>query len=368
MTVLDRDPDDTIRVLSEEGTLVGQPPELNSETLVEMYRFMKLGRYFDKQVVELQQRERLQIYPPMAGQEGTQVGSSFALNERDWIVPSYREHIAAAVHGLSLEQTLRYWMGDEAGNALSDDTNVFPVTVPIASQIPHATGAAWAKKLQDPDELPVFLCYFGDGATSEGDFHEGLNFAGVFDTPTVFFCNNNQWAISTPRERQTASETLAQKANAYGFSGVQVDGMDPLAVYKTTRAAVDRARNPSKSESRPVMIEASMYRFGAHTTIDDPAVYRENEQVNRWKAKDPIPRLETFLRQKTILDDDRIAAIENGIRKRVADTITAVTSTPRPHPDVMFDNVYEETTAELEAQRETLARIRQQHGDEAFLE
>lgn len=367
MTVLDRDPDDPIRVLDEEGSLVGEPPDLDAETLVEMYRFMKLGRHFDTQVIDLQQRERLQIYPPMAGQEGAQVGSSFALEERDWIIPSYREHIAVAVHGVPLEQTLQYWMGNEAGNALSDDTNVFPVAVPIASQIPHATGAAWAEKLRNGDELSVFLCYFGDGATSEGDFHEGLNFAGVFDTPNVFFCSNNQWAISVPRERQTASETLAQKADAYGLSGVQVDGMDPLAVYKTTRAAVDRAREPADGQLRPMMIEAVMYRFGAHTTIDDPTVYRETEQVERWKSKDPIPRLEAYLREENILDDERIAAIESEVEKHVADTIAAVKSTPRLHPDVMFDNVYEETTPELEAQRETLARIRRERGDEAFL-
>jgi pyruvate dehydrogenase E1 component alpha subunit len=246
--------------------------------------------------------------------------------------------------------------------------------VPIATQIPHATGAAWASKMKGNDD-EAFLCYFGDGATSEGDFHEGLNFAGVFDTPTVFFCNNNQWAISVPRERQSASATLAQKAHAYGFEGVQVDGMDPLAVYKVTKEALEKAKNPEQvgddapgHATRPTMIEAVQYRFGAHTTADDPSVYRDDEEVERWKAKDPIPRLEAYLREQAILDDERVETIGQQVEDEVAEAIDTAESTERPAPSDMFDHVYEETTPRLEEQREYLEQLRERHGDEELLE
>ncbi|MGZ0746899.1 pyruvate dehydrogenase (acetyl-transferring) E1 component subunit alpha [Haloparvum sp. AD34] len=366
MTLLERDPDDMIQVLDEDGTVVGDVPDLDDEEFVEMYRYMKLARHFDERAVSLQRQGRMGTYPPLSGQEGAQVGSALALAEDDWIVPSYREHGAALVRGLPLEGTLLYWMGHEEGNNTPEGTNIFPVAVPIASQIPHATGAAWAKKLRGNDD--AVLCYFGDGATSEGDFHEGLNFAGVFDTPNVFFCNNNQWAISVPRERQTKSETLAQKADAYGFTGVQVDGMDPLAVYKTTQAALEKARDPDEGQLRPTMIEAVQYRFGAHTTADDPTVYRDEEEVERWKAKDPIPRLEAYLRAEGIMDDERHAEIEESVKTQVADAIDAAESVPRPDPREMFDNVYAETTANLEEQYEEFAAVREKYGDEAFLE
>jgi pyruvate dehydrogenase E1 component alpha subunit len=261
VSVFDREYDDPVRVLDEDGAVVGDVPDLDESELVEIYRYMRLARHFDGRAVSLQRQGRMGTYPPLSGQEGAQVGSAAALAEQDWIVPSYREHGAAFVRGLPPRQTLLYWMGHEEGNAPPEGINAFPVAVPIASQVPQATGASWAAKLRDTDE--VFCCYFGDGATSEGDFHEGVNFAGVFDTPTVFFCNNNQWAISVPRERQTRSATLAQKAEAYGIDGVQVDGMDPLAVYRVTAAAVEKARDADADRPRPTLIEAVQYRFGA---------------------------------------------------------------------------------------------------------
>ncbi|MFB6127803.1 MAG: pyruvate dehydrogenase (acetyl-transferring) E1 component subunit alpha [Halolamina sp.] len=366
MSTIQRDPTDMVQVLDEDGAVVGDVPDLSEAELVEMYRTMKLGRHFDQRAVSLQRQGRMGTYPPLSGQEGAQVGSALALAEEDWIVPSYREHVAALVRGLPLEKTLLYWMGNEEGNSVAEGVNVFPAAVPIASQIPHATGAAWTKKLRDEDG--VVLCYFGDGATSEGDFHEGLNFAGVFDTPNVFFCNNNQWAISVPRERQTASDTLAQKARAYGFEGIQVDGMDPLAVYQVTTDALEKARDPDDDELRPTMIEAVMYRFGAHTTADDPTVYRDADEVERWKQRDPIPRLEAYLRSEEILDDDRVAEVEADIEDEVAATIDAAESRPRPEPSEMFAHVFEDVPDQLEAQLAELQAVRETHGDDAFLE
>jgi pyruvate dehydrogenase E1 component alpha subunit len=288
-----------------------------------------------------------------------------ALDEEDWMVPSYREHGAAYARGLKLHQTLRYWMGDERGNELRD-LNIFPVAVPIATQVLHASGLAWASKLKG--ERKAFMCYFGDGATSEGDFHEGLNFAGVFDVPAVFFCNNNQWAISVPRERQTASETISQKAVAYGFEGVQVDGMDPLAVYKVAREAVEKAKSDDPEDLRPTLIEAVQYRFGAHTTADDPSVYRDDDEVERWKAKDPIPRLESYLYEQGVLDQERIDAIQESVEEEVADAIETAESFERPEPAEIFAHVYEGMPKRLEQQMQYLEQLRERHGDEELLE
>ncbi len=367
--LLDRDPDDRIQVLDEDGAVRDDAtvPDLDDDRLVEMYRYMKLVRRFDQRAVSLQRQGRMGTYPPLSGQEAGQIGSAFALGDDDWMIPSYREHGAALVKGLSLKQTLLYWMGNEQGNRVPDDTNLFTVSVPIATQIPHATGLAWASKLKDEDER-AFLVYFGDGATSEGDFHEGMNFAGVFDTPNVFFCNNNQWAISVPRERQTAAQTLAQKAHAYGFRGVQVDGMDPLAVYQVTKAAVDHAKDPNPGAPRPTMIEAIQYRFGAHTTADDPSVYRDEEEVERWKQKDPIPRLESFLLETGRVDQEGIDAIEDEVEDRIADAIDAAESEKRPEPAEMFEHTYVEPTERQRAQREELEALREQYGDDAILE
>jgi len=374
MSVLQRAPDEQVQILDDDGNVRdgATVPDLSDEQLIEMYRQLKFGRHFDERAVSLQRQGRMGTYPPMSGQEAAQVGSAWALADEDWVFPSYREHMVAYAKGWSLSRILLYWMGSEEGKAPPEGVNMFTNSVPIATQVLHATGAAWASKLKGDDN--AVICYFGDGATSEGDFHEGLNFAGVFDVPAVFFCNNNQWAISVPRERQTASATLAQKAHAYGFEGVQVDGMDPLAVYQVTTEALEKAKEGSGGDdeighaTRPTLIEAVQYRFGAHTTADDPSVYRDEEEVEYWKSKDPIPRMESFLRNQGLLDDERIDAITQSIEDEVADAIAQAEEEARPQPEQIFENIYEELSPRQQEQLEYLQELRARHGDEVLLE
>ncbi|WP_336363686.1 pyruvate dehydrogenase (acetyl-transferring) E1 component subunit alpha [Halalkalicoccus salilacus] len=364
--VLRREPDDRIEVLGPDGSVVAPDlvPDLDEETLVSIYRDMRFCRRFDERMISLQRQGRMGTYSSLAGQEGSQIGSTYALADDDLIAYQYREHGAVAGRGMPWEYLL-YWMGHEHGNAVLADVDVFPLNITIGDHLPHVVGWAWAAKLAGDERVGV--AHFGDGATSEGDFHEALNFAGVFDVPNVFFCNNNQWAISVPRDRQTASATLAQKATAYGFEGVQVDGMDPLATYAVTKAAREKALRPNDDERRPTLIEAVQYRFGAHTTADDPSVYRREEEVEEWKRKDPIVRFESFLRERDLLDDDRIEAME----AKIEETLTTLVERAEGYeadPSEMFGHTYEEPTARLVEQRDYLRRLRETYGDDALLE
>jgi len=357
---------DTVRILDADGQLVdgATAQDLTDDQFVELLKLLKLARYYDERAISLQRQGRMGTYSPISGQEAGHAASAFALSEDDWVLPSHRADIASHIQGLGLEFHLMYCMGMEQGNRIPDGVPVFPVTLPIATQIPHAVGMGWASTYLDEDR--VFMAYFGDGGTSEGDFHEGLNFAGVYDTPTIFFINNNQWAISIPPDEQTASRTLAEKATAYGFEGVRVDGMDPLAVYQVTRDAAAKARDPGPDQLRPTLVEAVTYRYGPHTTSDDPTVYRDDAEVAAWRDRDPIPRLETFLRDTGRLDDALLAAIEDEIEDEVDEIVELAEAAEQPSPDEMFDHTYATPTPRLEAQREYLEMLRDTYGDEAF--
>jgi len=363
-----------VRVLDPSGNLLpgARVPDLSDEEFRALYEGIVEARHFDERAVSWQRQGRLATYAPMSGQEGAQVASTLALADDDWVFPTYREHAVRRLAGFSLPDILRGLLGVELPVGTADDgtgqtgPTVAPEAIPIATQLPHATGAAMAAGYEGDEAVAV--AHFGDGATSEGDFHEAMNFAGVFDAPAVFLCHNNQWAISMPRRRQTASATLAQKADAYGFEGIRVDGMDPLAVYSITEYAREKALDPDPENLRPTLVESVEYRYGAHTTADDPDVYRDDEEVAYWRERDPLDRLETFLRDTGRLDDERVDAIETRVEQRVADAIDAVESEAVPDPDAMFDHVTAGESPRRESQREYLRRLRERHGDSLLRE
>ena len=366
--VHEQDRRDRLQILDPDGNLRSdaERPDLSEEELLAMYEALVLARRFDQRAISLQRQGRLATYAPMTGQEGSQVATSYALDEQDWLFPTYRDHAAKHVHGMSLTSLLAPLRGYREGYAIPDDVNVMPEYIPIATQVPQAMGMAWGFKLQDQADRAV-LCHFGDGATSEGDFHEGLNFAGVFDVPVVFVCNNNQWAISTPRERQTQSETLAQKADAYGIDSIRVDGLDPLAVYQATRAAIRKAKEPGPGEGRPTLIESLQYRFGAHTTSDDPSVYRPDDAAEYYRNRDPVDRMKGFLEGERVLSEERQETIEARVEERIEAAIETVEALEED-PDDIFEHVYDELPDRLEAQREQLQELREKYGDDAFTE
>ncbi len=282
-------------ILDEKGNVDGALiPSLTEDELKRIYEVLVLARTFDQRALNLQREGRLGTYPSGLGQEASQVGSAFAAKKSDWIFPSFRESGVYIATGFPMHLIFQYWAGDERGMKVPDGLNIYPVCIPVGTQIPHAVGAALAAKYRK-DQVAV-LAYFGDGGSSRGDFHEGLNMAGVFKLPVVFLCQNNQWAISVPREQQTASKTIAQKAYAYGFEGIQVDGNDVFAVYKATKDALEKA----KEGGGPTLIECFTYRMADHTTSDDASRYRPKEEIEMWKARDPILRLRLFMEKKGI--------------------------------------------------------------------
>jgi len=304
-----------------------------------------LSRTFDERALSLQREGRLGTYPPILGQEAAQVGSAFALQPGDWLFPSFREMGVQLTLGYPIHQILQYWAGDERGQQAPPSVNIFPVCVSVGTHIPHAVGAAMAARYRH-DPVAV-AAWFGDGATSKGDFHEGFNMAGVFRLPLVFICQNNQWAISMPLSSQTASATLAQKALAYGFEGIQVDGNDIFAVYRATRDALHKAR----SGGGPTFIECLTYRMADHTTSDDAGRYRSADEVAAWSARDPLLRLERYLERRGIWDEAYARETRQRATAAIDAAVGAMEATDAPDPDAMFRHTLAEPGQRQAVQR-----------------
>jgi 2-oxoisovalerate dehydrogenase E1 component alpha subunit len=324
---------------------------LKEEELRQLYRLMALTRRADLEATALQRQGELAVYPPLIGQEAAQVGSAFALEESDWIFPSYRELGAAVVRGIDLVEYLHFYRATWHGGTYDPNGHRFGlVSVPVASQILHAVGYAMGAKM-DGISLAA-LAYFGDGATSEGDFHEGCNFAAVFRSPVVFFCQNNQWAISVPISAQTVAP-IWRKAEAYGFPGVQVDGNDVLAVYQVTKEAAGRARD----EGVPTLIEAVTYRLGPHSTADDASKYRPGEEVERWRALDPLERYRGWLTTSGHADEAFLEQVETEAKEFAARMRAGViASEPRPVAE-LFEWVFADLPEHLRRQRDEALRF-----------
>src|SRR3954469_10428008 len=303
------------------------PDGLTESDLLELYRRMVLLRTYDERSVVYHRQGRIGTYAIFWNHEAIQVGATYALGDDDWIFPSYRESAIGLVRGMPVETILQWWRGHPSGWWNPADWNVASIAVPIATHVPHAAGLAWGKKLRG--EQAVAMAFFGDGATSEGAFHEGVNFAAVMNAPAVFVCNNNQWAISTPLHAQTRAETLADKAAGYGMPGVRVDGLDVLAVYDATREAVDRAR----SGGGPTFIEAVHYRAAPHATADDPGAYIDQERVETERRQECVGRFETELRDRGLLDDELVGRLrgeaEEAMRAGIAEAEAEPPADPR---------------------------------------
>nr|WP_164684768.1 pyruvate dehydrogenase (acetyl-transferring) E1 component subunit alpha [Brevibacillus reuszeri] len=347
------------QVLTPDGELLENiGDKLNDAMIVKMYESMVLVRAFDRKSVHLQRQGRMGTYAPFEGQEAAQIGSALALSPGDWLFPTYRDHAAAIVHGQSLSRVFLYWMGHMEGSISPEGKNIMPPCVPIATQMVHAVGTAWASKLKQ--EKHVSLAFFGDGASSEGDFHEALNFAGVFKTPTIFLCQNNGYAISVPLAQQSASKTIAQRGAAYDIPGIRVDGNDVFAVWLTMRAAIERGL----AGLGPTLIEAVTHRYGAHTTADDPTKYRDQHNLaEEWRSKrDPIDRLRKYMEKHGLWNEMREAALNKQVAEQIDKALVEAESYPKSKPSDMFQHVYAEPTWMIKEQEKELPMPKGERG------
>ncbi len=343
---------DYLSILDDDGKSDEKlAPDIGKKLLLRLYRAMVLGRRFDERLLNLQRQGRIGTFAPISGQEAAQLGAVAVLREDDWMVPSFREMAAELWRGRSIESVIMAYGGFNEAASEGDAGRTLPVSVPVGSQVLHGLGLGWAARYRGEDS--VVLTFFGDGATSQGDFHEGLNFAGVFESPVVFLCQNNQWAISLPRSRQTRSKTIAQKAIAYGIPGIQVDGNDVLAVFTAVSEAVDRAR----AGKGPTLVECVTYRMSMHTTADDPKKYRSEEDVDGWRRKDPIERFEKYLISKKVLSKKAVEAIVESVLEEIQKGVDSAEKKMKTFTDplLMFDHAYAEAPDSLKRQREAFA-------------
>jgi pyruvate dehydrogenase E1 component alpha subunit len=329
----------------------GEVDGLGPDELVALYRNLVLLRTYDERSVVYHRQGRIGTYAIFWNHEAMQAGSVFALEERDWIFPAYRESAIGLLRGMPVSTVLSWWRGHPAGWWDPREYNVASICVPIATQIPHAVGFAWGSALKGEDRVALTL--FGDGATSEGAFHEGATFAGVMKAPVVLFCNNNQWAISTPLSAQTAAPTLADKAIGYGIPGIRVDGGDVLAVYEATRDAVVRAR----AGEGPTFIEAVTYRAAPHATADDPSIYIDPERVEEERENECVGRFERYLRRAGVLTDELVEEIRVEALEKMRAGIAEAEAEPPADPGLVFEHAYAEPPPALADDLAELRRI-----------
>ncbi len=324
---------DYLQVLDEKGSVDAAlfPKGLDDSKIIEMYKFLSFTRAVDAKCISLQRQGRLVTYAPSIGQEATQIGSAMAMRQNDIFVPNFRQHGVFIVRGLPLDKFFLYWRGFEEGNMIPQSVKGLPYIVPVATQLLHATGIAFAQKYENKDSAVV--SYVGDGGTSEGDFYEAMNFAGVFKVPLVMIIENNQWAISVPRSRQSATETLAQKAFAAGIKCLQVDGNDVIAVYKAVSDAIADSKNGA------TLIECVTYRMSMHTTSDDPTKYRKDEEVQAWAKRDPILRVRNYLTGKALWSDAMEASMQDEFKKKIDEAVEKAEAF-KPDPKDMFEHLY----------------------------
>jgi pyruvate dehydrogenase E1 component alpha subunit len=335
--------DEPVALLDADGRLTpaGRATPPSTDALLEGYAGLVAARRLNDQAYALVRQGRLAVYPSSHGQEACQVAAAQVLGEQDWLFPTYRDTAAIVARGVDPVDTLVLLKGDWHSGYDPYERKVAPQATPLATQLPHAVGVAHAARLRGEDTVVMALC--GDGATSEGDFHEALNFAAVFRAPVVFFVQNNEYAISVPLARQSVAPSLAHKGVGYGLPGERVDGNDLAALLQVLGAAVDRAR----AGEGPQLVEAHTYRMQAHTNADDATRYRADDEVAAWVAKDPIRRVEAFLREQGALDDDRVAAIAADAERLAQHTRDGINRDVVPDPDDLFRFVYSEPTPQL---------------------
>ena len=339
---------DYLQFLDASGKPTRELPDhlAGGDALTPMYKLMVLTRTFDTKAIALQRTGQLGTYASSLGQEAIGAAMGFAMREDDVLVPSYREQAAQFARGVTMAELLLYWSGDERGSRFEGPRHDFPICIPIATQSCHAVGAAVALKLKGNSRVVVESC--GDGATSKGDFYEAINLAGVWQLPVVFVVCNNQWAISVPRNRQTGAKTLAQKAVAGGFDGLQVDGNDPIAMRLALENALERARGGGG----PTLIEAITYRLHDHTTADDASRYRSKEEVEAAKKTDPLIRTRRYLESVQAWSERDEEALNKECAERVQAAVDEYLATPPEPPSAMFDSLYSELPAALRRQRD----------------
>lgn len=338
------------QLLAPDGTAHDPAALPDPQTRLSLYRHMRRIRHFDERGWVLYRTGRLGVFPPFKGMEASQVGTAAALTSDDWLFPTYRDTGAALTLGLPIARTLAYWRTSPHGWHMPEHLKVLPFYIPIATQYPHAVGAALAEQRKGTNN--VAMAYIGDGGSSEGDFHEALNFAGALNAPCIFILQNNGWAISVPTRTQTRAVNLARRADGYGIPGVRVDGNDVLATYQVTAEAVARAR----AGEGPTLIETVTYRIAAHTVADDPTRYRTDADTAGWAEKDPITRLRLHLLAEGILTEESDAALLKEIADEFEAALNEADTYPEPEPAEILDHVFAEPTPQLIAQRAEILR------------